>query len=1035
MALSLVRQVRIFFLLVMILMVFCHLSAQASRLPLRLDKEPLYDLTGRMEQLVDPAGKLTLTDVLAPTVAARFKPLDGSLNKGYGSEAVWLRFAIMRSKGFPENAFLRLVPPNVDHVAVYIQSGLSSLQSNSYHEIRLGDHIPVVHRPVLNPDLVAPLLLPLERPILVYIRIQTNNEIKFSGEIRTHDDLLRYTYEGIIFQSAYLGVALIIAMVNLIFFLRLGDRSYLYFALFVFTLFIIYLSEGGLLTLLDPFSAHRFSDYFLDMSLGAVLLFSSLFSIEIFTLKKSRLRRYLLFLPLLGLLSILSVPFGLYDLMAPFTVAGFLVLIMIMSWLSVRSIIKGEPYGVLYMVTFGISNLGYFIDFLRQLGWIQLDWGSTGSIQLFSLLNMILMFLVLTERLRSAEKQATTAARYSEKRALVLADGMTMELRERNSQLDVLLKSELLAGDALRQSEERFRHFFEDHSAVMLVLDPFTGTVIDANQAAADFYGWSIDELRRMSIQQINTLPPEMVMAEMEKSRLMIQNEFSFQHRMADGSLRDVEVFSNKIDVAHKELVYSIIHDVTERKHYERVNACRLHLLQMSGSASVDDLLRAALDEVGRLTESSIGFVFFVAEDQATLSLRVCLAPGIVKSCSAEKQGKNHLLDKTGAWFDIIKGQRAVIHNDKTTFRHCAGMPEGQAEVKRELIVPIIRNDSVVAIIGIGNKPHDYSDKDIEWVEALANQLWDIVAKKIVEEKTKKLQDQLQQSAKMEMIGQLAAGIIHEIKNPLNFLMVNQYTLKEDFGDLCEFVGSYRRILEKVGAFPAVAEELELLCEKERSLDLDDLLRNIPETLENSRNGVERIKIISEGLLNYSFKNVTGRLCSFDLNKAIQDVLVIAKSEYHSVATLALQLENLQMVLCDPSQINQVLLNLIINSAYAIKSQSRSSLGQIMIKTWATAEYVSCSVADDGPGIPEEIMDRVFEPFFSTKELGKGTGLGLSISYDIIVNKHHGTFSVDSSPESGAMFTFSLPVRSSEEVLLPPASDTVHTAQLTVLTS
>ena len=1007
-----VRQARFLLLLLIILTGVSLLSAPVAVAvsPVLLDKASSSELSGHLEQLVDPAGKLALPDILTPAVSASFKPPEGSLGRGYSSDVVWLRFTLIRREGFPENSFLRLLPPNIDHVVVYVQSGDSSLQSSSYYEIPLGAHIPFVQRLVRNLDLVAPLSLPLERPVQVYMRIQTDSVTDLSVAIHTYYDLERITYETIIFQSAYLGIALMIVVMNLIFFLRLGDRIYLYFALFVLSLYLNYLAAGGLLTLLRPYSECYYANYFTGVSFGATLLFSSLFSIRIFKLRFPEVCRYLLLLPFFGILSILSVPLAFYGLMIFCTVIGYFVLIVVTSWLSVRMVIKGEYEGLFYIAAFGISNLGYLVDALTQAGWIHFNWWSNGSVQLLSLFNMIMMFLVMTKRLRFAEKQLATAALDSEKRALALAGEMTIELQESKNQLEVLLVSERQAGEALRQSEEQFRSLFEDHSAVMLILDPETGNIVDANQAAADFYGWPMDQLCRMCIQEINTLSPEAVMAEMAKSRLMIQKEFSFQHRRADGSICDVEVFSNKIEVASKELIYSIIHDVTERKRYEQVNRCRISMLQMAGGTSIDDLLRATVEEAERLTESALGFVFFVEEDQATLSLQLCSTPGIEKNCFAEKKGERPPFGKEGVWSDIIKGQRAVMHNNGAIFRHCAGMPEHYAEVRRELLVPIIRNDGVVAIIGVGNKPHDYHEKDIEWVESLADQLWDIVAQKSAEEMAKKLQDQLQQSTKMEMIGHLAAGIVHEIKNLLNFLMINQYTLKDDFDDLVEFVGFYRRIIEKVDALPAVAKEIELLREKEQAIALDDLLRNISQTLENSNDGIERIKTISQGLQNYSFKNVTGQFCLYDLNKAIHEALLIGKSEYRSVATIALQLENLPMVLCDPSQINQVLLNLIINSTHAIQSQNRNSFGKIEVKTWATAESLFCSVADDGPGIPEEIKERIFEPLFTTKERGKGTGLGLSISRDIIVKKHHGTLSVDSSPGGGTIFTFSLPV-------------------------
>ena len=165
--------------------------------------------------------------------------------------------------------------------------------------------------------------------------------------------------------------------------------------------------------------------------------------------------------------------------------------------------------------------------------------------------------------------------------------------------------------EALKRSEIQFRSLFEEHSAVKLLIDPYTGSIVDANKAAAAFYGWSVEELRMMLIQDINTFSPEEVKDEMKKARSTGKNKFSFRHRRANGSIRDVEVLSSKIKIAAKDLLYSIIHDVTERNRYEQLNAFRLRILQLAETSSTDELLTATLDEAEKLTGSSIGFVFF----------------------------------------------------------------------------------------------------------------------------------------------------------------------------------------------------------------------------------------------------------------------------------------------------------------------------------------------------------------------------------------------------------------------------------------
>ena len=564
---------------------------------------------------------------------------------------------------------------------------------------------------------------------------------------------------------------------------------------------------------------------------------------------------------------------------------------------------------------------------------------------------------------------------------------------------------------ALKQSEERFRSLFEDHAAVMIVLDPETGSIVDANQAAADFYGWSIDKIRTMNINAVNTSSAETIREEMDKWHKMEQRSMAFRHRRADGSIRDVEIFAKKIRIMGRDLVYDIVHDVTLRKRLEQVNEFRLQILKKADSLSVDELLQESVDEAERLTGSEIGFVFFVDEDQKTLLLQVVSSNTFQHMCKAEGKGKHYPLDEAGVWADAVRERKVVIHNDYASLKNRKGMPQGHAEIRREMVVPIIRDERIVAIMGIGNKPTDYDDNDVEWVEALANQVWDIVAKKIAEEQEKVLQGQLQLSKKMEMIGQLAAGLAHEINNPVNFITINAANLENNFDDVRELVGSYRRIIDKIEAGSEVGDDVRELREKERSLEVDVLLKEIPETLAESQKGVERITTIIRSLRNYSFKDITDTLRLFDINKSIRDALVIAKNEYNTIATLDLQLGEIPQVFCNPSQINQVVLNLLVNSAHAIKSQKKSSPGKITIKTWPGDDCIFCSISDDGPGIPEAIRDKIFSPFFTTKKPGEGTGLGLSISYDIITNKHQGSISVDCPPEGGTIFTLSLPLK------------------------
>ena len=178
------------------------------------------------------------------------------------------------------------------------------------------------------------------------------------------------------------------------------------------------------------------------------------------------------------------------------------------------------------------------------------------------------------------------------------------------------------AAEALRQSENRFRNLFEKHSAVKLILDAETGSIIDANQAAALFYGWPIDALKQMRIQQINTLPPEVVKAKMEKVGLSEGASFEFRHCRADGSIRDVEVFTNRIEIAGKSLLYSIIHDITERKWAEEALREEEHYLRTILQTTADGFLIVDIEgKIYRVNEAYSRMSGYTCEELLKLDI------------------------------------------------------------------------------------------------------------------------------------------------------------------------------------------------------------------------------------------------------------------------------------------------------------------------------------------------------------------------------------------------------------------------------
>ena len=296
------------------------------------------------------------------------------------------------------------------------------------------------------------------------------------------------------------------------------------------------------------------------------------------------------------------------------------------------------------------------------------------------------------------------------------------------------------AEERVRQSELRYRSIFDNQKTAMLLIDPESGMIIEANPAATTFYGWTHDELCQMNLSRINLGGEGAVRSAMQRALNDEVSTFTPRHLRANGSIRDVEVFSAPITVQGKTLLYNVVHDITDRVHFEATTTFHISILEQSESHSIEDLLRVTLDEAERQTGSSIGFFHFVAEDQVSLSMQAWSTNTAQKMCQAKGERQHDALDKAGVWADALRLRRTVIHNDYHSLEHRKGVPEGHAEVVREMVVPVLRGGKVVATLGVGNKTSNYDENDSSWVGRLADIAWDIVAKKIAEEEKRQLQ-------------------------------------------------------------------------------------------------------------------------------------------------------------------------------------------------------------------------------------------------------------------------------------------------------
>ena len=264
----------------------------------------------------------------------------------------------------------------------------------------------------------------------------------------------------------------------------------------------------------------------------------------------------------------------------------------------------------------------------------------------------------------------------------------------------------------------------------------------------------------------------------------------------------------------------------------------------------------------------------------------------------------------------------------------------------------------------------------------------------------KDIQQMLIHSEKMNAMGNLVAGVAHEVNNPIAFVYSNVFSLDKYIGNI---VHSYSE-LEQLIQTRCNQELIDLASEIRKKNDLDFLIDDITDITTQSKIGLERVKTIVEDLRRFSRLD-EAEMKSIDLIENISSTILISNLELSKRNILyTLIAPKKLMVECYPGQLNQALLNVILNAAQAIEAD-----GNLTITVTETEHQVTISVLDDGCGIAPEIKDKIFDPFFTTKPIGSGTGLGLSITYKIITEMHKGTIQVDSTLGKGTCFILSIP--------------------------
>ncbi len=337
-----------------------------------------------------------------------------------------------------------------------------------------------------------------------------------------------------------------------------------------------------------------------------------------------------------------------------------------------------------------------------------------------------------------------------------------------------------------------------------------------------------------------------------------------------------------------------------------------------------------------------------------------------------------------------------------------------QANLPRYVYIILLtaRDQAEDAVAALDAGADDYIRKPFNPNELKARIL---AGKRIIEleDNQKKANAQLSQSEKMASIGQLAAGVAHEINNPTGFVSSNLKTLTDYQNDINNLINHYRKLVTDLketireNLSSAIEKQIEQIASLEDEADIDFILEDIMDLISDCKEGTDRIKKIILDLKDFAHPG-EDKIQSADINDGIETTLNVVWNELKYKATVNKELGKLPMVECYPQQLNQVFMNLFVNAAQAIEKQ-----GEISITTMADNGFVEIKIEDTGSGIDKKNLDRIFDPFFTTKDVGKGTGLGLNVAYNII-KKHNGTIDVKSQIGKGTVFKIRMPVNLSK---------------------